>query len=509
MSTDSVEGSPQSALDDGFDFLDEILDAIVVPPPAAEIGHDRDNDSAPPSAAVAEARGTQSLTEEDIDSMLDDAMPGPAGSTTSRLKRHRGGLFTEAEIAEIEQLANTPPVPISALPRTYSSLGDRHYPPRDNTYDGVRSTVHHDATKLCVVEIEALTLALGRIPDLKYVLYVGAAPGGHIACLAEMFPSLEFHLVDTATIEVARHYDSFPTIRSRIHVYREEFKTETAAGWRERAPQTVLISDISSGNNSQEVYDIEIEDILQAQRDWCLAGQFAASLLRFHLPKDAVKYRYFDGAILLPPFAPTTGAEGRLLVWGDAGGADIEYDVGRFTHRFYWLNSIAREWAAYEHQLSVYLVTGLCRCFDCARLVQVIGDYVNAFPDRFRSFSNGGARVAYLIGRVVAATEHRLCQPPHGGRIELVAAPAMPREPREPPNPPREPLRSKTSATTKPTISPLGSQSTLVNRPAQAVPMLSTPRSADATKIPGSAHVKPKISFTLPPASSFGRSAQK
>jgi hypothetical protein len=274
-----------------------------------------------------------------------------------------------------------------------------------------RYAAHRSQIKLCV-ELEAIVRALDRYPGLKYVLYAGAAPGDHIAFLAEALPRLEFHLVDPTESRVTDHYQDFPGVEARIHITRALFTVELADQWRERASETFFISDVHTGGHDQES-GREIRGAMQAQRDWWERAHFAASLLRFRIDEGArTPYEYLAGGILLQPFGPDTAAEGRLFVWGDAGRQS--YDCQGYTKYYYWLNTVIREWASFDNGVNPSLVPGLCRCFDCSRMIHIFRAYVTQNPVAIGMFDGWAGYVAYLVGRMVTATGQRLYAPPHG-----------------------------------------------------------------------------------------------
>ena len=354
------------------------------------------------------------------------------------LRPFHGCLLTEAEIRGATQYGSTI-LPMELLPRFYPrdappppvTYRRRAYGPYDHlspealrlapALHNFRTAAHRGQTKLCGVELEALVRALRRIPDLKYVLYAGAAPGEHIAFLAEAFPALEFHLVDPAPFRVHRRYKAFPGIEGRIHITPGLFTDELALAWKGRAPKTIFFSDIRSGDHNQEEFELEVQKNMEMQRTWWKLAGFGAALFKLRFPytdgKTSSKCVYLDGDVLLQPFGPNTSTEGRLLVW--AGAGERVYDSVDYENFYYWLNTVVREWGSFDHGFDLGMVPGLCRCFDCSRTVQIFREYAGEYPDR-ECFSSTDAQVAYMLGRMVAATEQRFFSPPHGDLVDLL-----------------------------------------------------------------------------------------
>jgi hypothetical protein len=388
-----------------------------------------------PNAKIA----TEEITDADLDEILGlnitepkfAAPPDITGSIKDRrvkdgLEYFHGALLTAAEVALARPLSAALQ-PYAALPRVYDDAQPaplayrRHvYGPyekieTDQKVYTMRYASHRGQTKLLACEFEAIQRALKRVPDLKWVLYAGAAPGIHIAFLAELYPGLEFHLVDPAEFLVQRRYKTFRGIEERIHITVGLFTDELAREWAPRAARTIFFSDIRSGNHSQEEFEAEVWINMQMQLRWWETMQPAAAMFKFRLPYTSggatARVEYLDGEVFLQPFGPNTSTEGRLFVW--AGAKRRDYDPLHYENFFFWLNNVVREWADYDHGFDISAVPGLCRCFDCARTVQIFRTYAE---DKYAShgFASRDGLVAYLLNRMVAATDQPLLLPPHG-----------------------------------------------------------------------------------------------
>ena len=92
-------------------------------------------------------------------------------------------------------------------------------------------------------------------------------------------------------------------------------------------------------------------------------------------------------------------------------GAKIRnFDPIAYENYYFWLNNIVREWGMFDHGIGTKLVDGLCGCFDCARSVQIIQEYVNQY----------GGNVVDLMNRMVKATDQVLSKEPHGFRPDVL-----------------------------------------------------------------------------------------
>ncbi len=394
------------------------------------------------------------LGEEAADAAVDPRSPQHAKEVTllerpdgrfvedGKLIAYLGGLHTAEEIAEFERYAGRV-LSMESLPRVVPldlekgppiHYRRRVYGPHDHLPASVlrsagkiytfRSAMHRGQTKLCAIELEAIGRALGRCSGLKYVVYPGAAPGEHIAFLAEAYPGLEFHLYDPAEFRVHHRFSAFPDSRDRIFINNCLFTDEIAEKWAARGADTILISDIRSGDHSQEEFELEVWKNMQMQQDWWKTINPAAALFKFRLPytdgEEDSCCPYLDGEILIQPYGPNTSTEGRLLIWAGAGVR--VYSSLKYEDFYFWLNNVIREWASFDHGLDLKLVDGLCRCFDCARVVQIFREYAAAFPAPPELFGDVDTYVAYLIGRMVTATGQRFYNPPHGDLVDALPA---------------------------------------------------------------------------------------
>jgi len=100
-----------------------------------------------------------------------------------------------------------------------------------------RSVNHWGQRKLLLSEIEFLTV-FGQKGTL--VVYAGAAPGTHTNYLADLFPSMDFLLVDPS------EFYAKPT--NRIEIRQEFFTEQICREVREGGRDVLFISDIRTAD---------------------------------------------------------------------------------------------------------------------------------------------------------------------------------------------------------------------------------------------------------------------
>lgn len=201
---------------------------------------------------------------------------------------------------------------------------------------------HIGQRKLLVNEINFLAQNPGRT-----VVYAGAAPGIHIKLLAELFPEREFILYDPHKFAIS------PT--DRIRIVNTIF-TDTDA--KQYAGQDVLfISDIRSGEDHMSHGDFEksVAYDLELQKKCIHIMKPKKSMLKFRLPFNSDEISYFDGDIILQPWAPPTSAETRLIT---DGSGERKYVLREYENRMYYVNNNLRAGdTAWDYALEKHLLT--------------------------------------------------------------------------------------------------------------------------------------------------------
>jgi len=211
------------------------------------------------------------------------------------------------------------------------------------------------------------------------VLYAGAAPGTHTNYLAEMFPHLDWILVDPAK------FDSHQVINKdgsyKIQIINDFFTTEMAKSFStgKRRKPDLFICDIRSMD--QEMSDDEKEERvkidMEEQKKWVTIMKPRASMLKFRLPycPPPGTTEYLSGTIFLPVWGGRTTSETRLCVTDkDIEKPNLFYDHKWYEDLMYHHNSISRT-TYYPNNINDKS-TGLDHCYDCVSEILILSNYL-------------------------------------------------------------------------------------------------------------------------------------
>lgn len=246
---------------------------------------------------------------------------------------------------------------------------------------------HWGQRKLLFSEIEFLTKYAepGRV-----VVYAGAAPGDHTNFLSDMFPDVQFVLVDPAdftckeTDRIELVQDFFDTSQA------ERFATEEYRG------RVLFISDIRSWdeNTSEAEKEKRVEIDMQNQKEWTELMVPVASMFKFRLPYEKGKTTYFDGDIFLPVWGGRTTSETRLIVESYATDPTTpftykDYDHGTYEDVMYAHNTLVRTSFFDVDQVYLDMDIGYDRCYDCASEIYLLEQYMRIYIAKGMGFGEG------------------------------------------------------------------------------------------------------------------------
>lgn len=201
-----------------------------------------------------------------------------------------------------------------------------------------KSQIHWGQFKLLLTELDFLTRYWdpSKVSNPKLV-YVGAATGVHIACLAELFPSFEFHLYDPCDVN---KFDPVLAKFPQINQYVQFFTNEDCERWKNR-DDVFFVCDIRNTlhkrgerltvEEENENEEIVWRDMLM-QQEWVQIIKPYKAHLKFRLPWSK-KYNldkgdsrpYLDGIVYKQPFAPKTSTETRLVPFDSLTKRDWDY----------------------------------------------------------------------------------------------------------------------------------------------------------------------------------------
>lgn len=241
--------------------------------------------------------------------------------------------------------------------------------PMPDFYQTRRYTKSHwGQRKLLLSEIEFFSLMLKDLTEEVLCVYAGAAHGGHILYLVELFPNITFHLYDPAAFnKVLVKYTKTAT-NPRVKIFTG------ADGWFDQAvadsyqpggsnyeakAKLLFVSDIrdappkQTGDNrfqarqaTSQMFMEQAKVEMAMQADWARTMQADGSYLKFKLqyPKEgtAAFERYLNGTVYLQCWAPTPSSEVRLMVKKHQLSPDVYWNIPFVTGMIDYFNAAWR-----------------------------------------------------------------------------------------------------------------------------------------------------------------------
>jgi len=226
-------------------------------------------------------------------------------------------------------------------------------------------------------------------------VYVGSAPGTHIAFLAELFPWFTFHLYDPRDV-----FDEELKSNPRIKLFVQFFQDEDARKYAGRK-DIFFFSDIrsSSYNIDQSVLDREkaekeneelVLNDMRLQRRWVEIIQPVKAHLKFRLPysytwQKNTDFDYFDGDIYRQAWAPQTSTETRLVP--DVKALPRKWNSKLYEKMLFYHNNVIREHAVFINPLNglnqpISPDLGLTQDYDSTVFVATVKDYLQKFSSK-------------------------------------------------------------------------------------------------------------------------------
>ena len=200
--------------------------------------------------------------------------------------------------------------------------------------------------QLLLSEIEFLTEYSNESNCL--VVYAGAASGIHLNYLSDLFPQVEFVLIDSNAILTEQN--------DRITIIEKNFNEKLAKKYAKEERRILFICN--KGIN---------DDLML----WQSNINSYASLLPIHF--CSTSFQFYDGRILLNLWSPRNSFECRLIVEKDA--SIITYETHQFKKAIsYFQNHLRLMY--YEHDLNEIETEGLDHCYDCQAEIFILEKYV-------------------------------------------------------------------------------------------------------------------------------------
>ena len=243
-----------------------------------------------------------------------------------------------------------------------------------------KTTFKFGQRKLMLSEIEFLSIVTNEINELKkcVLIYAGAAPGIHIASLMNMFPYMEYVLIDPAKFI----FDEKKPI-TKFEIINDFFTDELAIKFSEKYSnyEIIFISDIRSADHrlmTNEQTELQVETDMINQMKWHEIMRPFKSMLKFRLPYvgDRVvakkEIEYLDGKVYLQMWEGKTSSETRLIVDRDARKKN--YDCEKYEDQLFRFNTVERV-MCYSHE---YNTPGIDHCFDCRSEIFILEEYLKS-----------------------------------------------------------------------------------------------------------------------------------
>ncbi len=266
----------------------------------------------------------------------------------------------------------------------------------------VKTVIHWGQRKLLLSEIEFLTLH--ALPGTT-VIYAGAAPGTHIEYLSNMFPDVNFVLVDPAPFTVK---ERLPQIALRANtLFTDELAQEFGVLYKD----ILFISDIRSADPTvltEEETEQQVAKDMANQSQWHKLMGARKSMLKFRLSWRAGKTKYLAGEIYLPVWGPVTTTESRLIA--DFNAPEIEYDNTEYEEKMFHFNTVTRV-GRYRHSIRG---EGIDHCYDCTAEISILRAYLTkrkGFSETDPKLNAQIARMSLQISRKISA--HRKLSSPN------------------------------------------------------------------------------------------------
>lgn len=233
----------------------------------------------------------------------------------------------------------------------------------------IKTMDHWGQRKLFITELEFLTLYAS---DNTVVVYAGSAPGYHITYLAELFPTVQFHLFDSRNIVATG-----PNIQKLQSLFTDDFARHYGNSILSGS-NILFISDIRTGQEdikktNKPGFKLSAEEAvktdMEMQERWVRIMNPTVSMLKFRLPWTSGKTNYLNGEIRPQPWVGATSSETRLIVTDS--NSTREYDNDWYSNVMHYFNTRTRE-TFYENGLN----EPYDHCYDCNSEILISMQYL-------------------------------------------------------------------------------------------------------------------------------------
>ena len=242
----------------------------------------------------------------------------------------------------------------------------------DLTSPKPKSVVHWGQIKMFLVLLIFLIKKIDPKEKEVHIIYPGSACGDNILILCSMFPNTIWYLVDPSPFNKGLYK------HKQIKEIKNEFFTNDTANYYKklfanRKHPLLLLSDIRVDTSDESVMQDQAN-----QADWHRIINPDFSYLKFRCPYDNPrKYKFYEGKILLQPFAPVGSTESRIIFSGEL--KEKVYDIDEYQGKFYYFNRVLRP--SYYKKALIEKNSYFDHCYDCTYFSYLIQNYLNKFGD--------------------------------------------------------------------------------------------------------------------------------
>jgi len=219
-----------------------------------------------------------------------------------------------------------------------------------------------------------------------------------------MFQNHNFILVDPNPFRIQEN--------DKITIINDYFNDELAKTWQGNG--VLFISDIRTADHRQ-MDRLENEQYIlrdnQTQMDWVRIIKPVKSMLKFRCAYPDIisePTKMFAGDIFIQPFAPASSTETRLIPYDEL--KVVEYDNLEYEEKLFYHNTVSRYKDFKQHVKG----EGLTSKWDPVAEVQILGDYLETYPDskfRQKSFYKSIASLSQLASQKMTTTGRTLTTP--------------------------------------------------------------------------------------------------
>lgn len=239
----------------------------------------------------------------------------------------------------------------------------------DITYPRPKTVVHWGQLKLLLTTIVFLMRVTEKNDKNVVLIYAGSATGDATNILIDMFPYIEWYLIDP------RKHNKYLYKNKKVKEIRKEYFTDKTAKYysdkfHNRKHKLLFMSDIREGTEDEKIIDNQ-----QSQVKWHKIIKPDYSYLKFRCPYEIQKdYDYYDGEIFLQFYAPLSSTETRILFKNKL--TKKKYNSDEFQGKMSFFNRVIRPGF---HKSLIKENDIFDNCYDCVYFGYIIKNYLKKF----------------------------------------------------------------------------------------------------------------------------------